>query len=242
VYLLAEYKIPVSITILAFAIWLAFGRPETPDPPDGAMAFLASFMLLSIPSFFVGKRLVDWLYNPNMVHVAVVLPGHDIVYRMVKVPPGIWAEKDVEGASPLPVDEGWGDYIVTDLEWLDDVEELTVRGCDRSQMEPGEAVANAEKVEEYYANYMGVRDAYAKLRARVASIAQDAHDDGLLASLDVTDKTIAPGVSVVDLLEEAEDDDPNDLPSLEELDSYNMDNGEEAEGPEPEPQEAPTHE
>lgn len=238
-FLAAEYRIPISVTIFSAFLWLTFNEIEY-SPPDGTMAVLGSFMLLSFPGFFVGKKIVDWLYDPNMVQVAVVLPGHDIVYRCIEVPPGIWEDKEVHGASPLPVDQGWADYLVTEYEYLEDIDELVIRGCELSMLEPGEAVANAEKIEEYYRDYLQVRDSYAKLRARVASLAQDAHDDGLLAALDVEDKTLAPGVSVLDLLDKAEDGDDDELPTIDDLQEPVGEtdlNGEKTNG-EPDPEDA----
>lgn len=233
-YLAAEYKIPISVTVLAVAIWATFAGPETPDPPDGTMAVVGSFALLSLPSFFVGKQIVEWLYDPNLVQVGVCIPGSEIVYRNVLVPPAIWAEKTVEDAAPLPVDEGWADYLVTDLEWLGDVEELTVRGLERSMMDPGEAAGAAEQVERYYRHYLSVRNEYAKLRATVGDVAQDSHDDALTSVMKTKSKTLAPGVDLMDVLDRAEDGDLDELADLDEIaDPDHFENGEERSEPEP---------
>lgn len=221
-YLLAQYKIPISIIVFSGLLWAIWARPGTPDPPPWAINVLASWMLLAMPAFMVGQKIVDWLYSPDLVRVAWVLPGHETIYRCILIPPGIWDDKEIEGASPMPVDEGWPDYIITDYEWLEDVEELRVQGCDPSMLDPGEAVAYHEQVEQYYGNYLGIRNSYAKLYARVAEIGQQAHDDGLMSVVKTKDKTLAPGTSVENLIEDTEEQ-LDDLPTLDDLAEIGMD-------------------
>lgn len=227
-FLVAEYKVPITATLLAAGVWAAWATPQVPDPPEELLQFSAAWGLLSMPSFFAGKRVVEWLYDPNMVNVEVVPGGQKKDeprnYDAQVCPPAIWASKTVEGAEPLENDEGWADYVVTDWEWLEDVKELTVRGCERQMMEPGVAVADAEKVDAYYSHYVGVRNAYSTLKARLQEFVQNAHDDAMLASIKVKDKSLAPGVSAQEQLEEAEADGilSEELPTLEEIDTYEL--------------------
>ena len=234
-FLLAEYRVPISITMLAVGVWLAWAAPQIPDPPDQWLQFSAAWALLAIPCFFVGKRIVSWLYNPNLVNVIVATGGDVRRYTAEQVPPAIWDSATVEGPAPLPAEEGWADFVVTDYEWLDDVKELRVRGCERSMLEPGEVLASEAKVDAYYDHYVGVRNAFANLQARVQEFVQMAHDDALAQAIKTRDKALAPGVSAQDKIREAEKSGglSDDLPTLEELGDWELELPDEPDPPTP---------
>lgn len=225
VYLVAEYKIPISATILAIALYLAFGQPETPDPPPEVMATFASVSLLAIPCFIGGKKITTWLIRLRMHNVQVCNGGDPPEYDSKRCPPGIWKNKKTVGAAPLDARDldGWADYVVTDWEWLDDIGELRVRGSERTKLSPGEREASEAKVEAVYSHYVAVLNAFSKLKGRTQELMTLAHDDAMLQSIRVKDKTLAPSVSALDAIQEATKEEDDELPELgEEIEEVDM--------------------
>ena len=208
VWLLGEYKIPVSITIFGLGLWAAFLRPEIPTPPDWVGAVILSWTILALPCYFVSRRVVNWLYDPPKVFVGIVRPGNTTIYDLQKVPPDVWNEaKRLDDARPMPIEEGIADYVVTEFEWLDDIHELRIRGVESEMLDPGEAYAYHEKVDRYYDSHIELLAAYSKLKAVVAELIQTGHDDGLMQAIAARDNSLAPNVSARELLAEIESND-----------------------------------
>jgi len=205
-FLLAEYKIPLSVMVLAASIWTAWASPQLPTPPDSAMnASLAAFML-ALPTYISGLRIAKYLYpGPPRVKVGFVLPGETFIYDGKKVATELWEEKTVVGPRPLTPDEGMFDYIVTGFEHYEEVDEIEVRGVERADMEPGEAIENAARVDEYYEHHHKIRRSFSRLKAKVLGKATDVHDLTIMSMMAEREQAdLAPGVNVTDMIEEME--------------------------------------
>lgn len=203
-YLLGEYRVPISITIFGGGLWAIWARPQIPAPPEPVVSFILAWTVLAIPTYLIGLKIVDWIYSPDLVRVAVIRPGNDRVFQLLDVPPDIWDEAiKLDDADPMPIDEGAA-YAVTEYEWLEDIRELRIRGCEPEMLNPGDAYAYHEKVDRYYDKHVDLLAGYSKLKAVVAELIQTGHDDGLMQAISATDSSLAPNVSARELLEEVE--------------------------------------
>lgn len=211
-YLLVEYKIPLAIVAVAFIIWMAAFTPSIPEPPEELLAGSAAAGMLAFPAFFAAKVVVGWFDTDNFVRVGVSMPGKEPIHTVYNVPPAIWEDVEVEEARPFPDVDGV-DYVVTSFEWIEDIEQLRVRGVDRYEMQPSEAWASADRVDQYYKHYLGTLRSYSSLKTRVGKKVTETHDSTIMQMLGEREAAeLSPGVDVTDLIEEIENDEEDDLP------------------------------
>lgn len=205
VYLLAEYKLPIAITALAAGVWVVAYTPQLPEIPPEALWFSGGWAILALPGYAFGLRVARYLYDPPWVRVAVADPGTEEVYDAKKVPPDLWEDKTVVGASPLRPDDGPFDYVVTRWNYYEGIGELEVRGCERADMTPGEALETKERVDEYYEEHHTLKRQYSRLKATIATKATEIHD---LTLMQITaqreEAELAIDHSISDLIEEME--------------------------------------
>jgi hypothetical protein len=149
--------------------------------------------------------------GPATVSVGVADPGSNDdettgEYTGFNVAPEVWDEKDVNGYPPLPDPEGPYDYLVTRFSWYESINQIEVRGCEWSDMTPGEAWQKAERVDEYYQDHHVQRRQYSRLKATVQRFLTEVHDATLLGELsEQEDASLIPDVSVSELVEEMEE-------------------------------------
>ena len=211
-YLLTEYMIPISFVAFALLVWMLAFTPEVPEIPESVLAGSLSAGLLAFPSFFLAKWVVGRFWSANVVLVGVSMPGEEPIHQTWKVPREIWGGVEVEGPRPMQDVEGC-DYVVTSFEWIDDTDTLRVRGCDRAEMDPAEAWADATRVTQYYQHYLDTLRSYASLKTRVGEKVTETHDATIMELLGAREQAeLAPGVEVTDLIDEIEDNEPDELP------------------------------
>jgi hypothetical protein len=217
-YLLAEYRVPLSVMILAAGVWVSWARPELPTPPQTLVDFSVASFIIALPAYVFGIQVAKYLHAKGGVTVGIADPGTNGedggpgLYDAKRVPTELWESKTVVGAPPMQPDEGF-DYVVTRLNWYEEIGELEVRGVDQAAMEPGEAWENAKRVDEVFLHHQSIRRAYSNLKATVHSYATDIHDATIMMMMSESEKAkLAPEVSVTTLIEEMEED-VEDLPS-----------------------------
>lgn len=212
VYLLAEYKIPLSVIALAAGVWAAAVRPELPTPSGRQLTFATLWGVLAFPTFYAQKRIAEYLYSPDWVYVGITDPGDAEIYDVQKVPPELWERKQVVGANPLQPDDGVCDYVVVRYNYYEEIDELEVRGVEKEDMTPAEAIRYSSRVDEYYEHHHEVREAYASLKATLQRFTTQVHDDTLMRLAEEQEEAqLVPGTSPIDLIEEIEEE-IGDLP------------------------------
>lgn len=221
VYLIAEFKIPLSITVFGVGLWAVWARPEIPSPPSWVGAVVLTWAILSLPTYIAGIKIAKWLHNPPKVKVGIARPGNEVIHKFVEVPPELWRNATkLDESDPLPADEGV-DYVITEYEYLEDIGELRIRGCDPSMLDPGDSFSYHERVDRYYEGHMSLRAEYSRLKAITSDLIQDAHDGGLMAGINARDTTLAPDVSAQELLAQVEQSDefqdPEEIMEFEEF-------------------------
>ncbi len=136
VYLIAEFKYLVTGMVLGAIGLFAYYQPSIPSPPDWAGAVLVAWLVLGIPCYLGGVAIARWLRRRNWEEVHHVdargTDGDDIQKHYV--PPQTWREKTVDGPDPYPINGGSA-WAVQEYEYLEDVDELRVKGVWLSGLE-----------------------------------------------------------------------------------------------------------
>jgi hypothetical protein len=212
-YLAAEYSRPIAVAVLAAGAWLAWAQPQLPTPTQQQLSFATSWAILSIPVWFLGKRVAGWFNTDHRYRIGIASDREEgYEYDGQRVPVDLWEEKTVTGASPFEPDEGIFDYVVVRFEWYEELGELEVRGVERSDLTPGEAMESAARVEEYHENHHELTRMYSRLKGLVQSYASEIHDltvMNMMAQREEAELSIDKSVS--GLVEEMEQD-VQDLP------------------------------
>ena len=125
-YLLAEYKLLVTGMVLGAIGLVAYYQPQLPTPPEWIAGVLVGWLLLGVPCYLVGAKIARWLRRRDRVAVHHVDATDDIVQKHY-VPPETWREKEIEGPDPYPINGGSA-WAVREYEYLEDVDELRVKG------------------------------------------------------------------------------------------------------------------
>jgi len=125
-YLLAEAQILVLGVLFSVGAALVIFRPPIPQVPPVVIGAIAALFLFGPGLFGFFVWLVKKLRTSNMVEVHHVDAVNDTIKKYY-VEPEIWQEKAINGPNPYPVNGGSG-WAVQEFEWLDDVEELRVKG------------------------------------------------------------------------------------------------------------------
>lgn len=208
VYLLAEYKIPLTIMLVALGVWASYFRPEIPNPPEQTRYFVLSWVIISMPAWIVGSHLVQWLYSPDTVIVGVADGGEGDEYAAYEIPPDVWTSADVIGPPPYEPENG-ADYLVKSYEWHDDTGKLTVRGMPRgsNSMDPWEQWECRDKVDTYFQEYQDLKRQHSQFKALVGDKLTDVHDMTIMRMLEKSqDAQVSTSVTVTDLIEEVEEE------------------------------------
>jgi hypothetical protein len=178
VYLLAEYRVTVSILAVLVSLWLIFFPPTLPEIPPEWLYFSGAFLLILPAGWIAGLKIADYLWTPDTVTVAVCddSPDDGEDYSVFRVPKAVWQDKQTEGATPLYPENGSVDAVVTRWDWFEDTDRLIVRGVERSDLTPAEALEDRQKIEEYHDNHHELRRSYSRLKATLQSKITEVHD------------------------------------------------------------------
>ena len=220
VWLVGEYKWPLSVIFLSLCVILAWVSPQIPTPPGWLLGFAVAAAFVALPTYVVGLRIARWLWSPDWIWVGIADPGtvgetdsfETETYDGKRVSPQLWDNKTVVGYPPGRPDGGCFDFVVTRWEYHEDVEDLEVRGVDGADLSPAEAWESSNKVDEIYDHHHRVRRLYSQLKSTVQKMATEIHDATLMIELSEQEKAQLSGdVSVTDLIDDMESD-VEDLP------------------------------
>ncbi|WP_436927099.1 hypothetical protein [Halosimplex amylolyticum] len=136
VYLLAQFKYLVTGMVLGGIALFIYYEPSIPQPPVWVGATIVAWLVLGIPCYLGGVAIARWLRRRNWVEVHHVNAGDDSEKDAEKhyVPPQTWRNKTVDGPDPYPINGGSA-WAVREYEYLDDIDELRVKGVWLSGLE-----------------------------------------------------------------------------------------------------------
>jgi len=161
-YLLAAYKFLVTGLILGVSGLLLYVSPELPDPPEWGKAYVVAWLLFAIPCYVAGLFIVRWLRKRRW-HTVFHINSVTDEREKYLVPPSVWDEKTVDGPAPFPVNDS-DDYEVREFEWLEDIEELRVRGTWMSAAKDSELVTSRHHMRRIHNGLLEKAEKLAKLR------------------------------------------------------------------------------
>lgn len=213
VYLLAEYKYGAYLAGISFVVLVASGRLGLPALPPWWETVLEGVMIGAIPAALLAKvAIIDpWIPDPR--HDVLVLEGENgLLPEAKKVPKNLWERRrsgDFRAWSP-PGDHF--DFVVTRFEYLEDVGELVVEGCNPEIVQPLSIAARDGMLEEIFGDlqYRAAELDRYKSRERSRRIEYDRkHVNALMAAVE-HGLEFEPGT-----LEAIQEEDEDDLERLD---------------------------
>jgi len=163
VYLLAEYKIPISVTVMAVGVWVAWARPELPTPPRRWVTFSIAWAVLSIPGYGFGRWVVKWVRQLRWTTVYHINAVEDVRQKWM-VPPETWDEKKVEGAAPNLVNDKSA-FEVREFDWQDGANRLVVSGTWLGEASDSQLVTDRTHMEAIHDYLLDAFEQLQQLRA-----------------------------------------------------------------------------
>jgi hypothetical protein len=218
-FLLAEYKYLIAGVVAAAGILVATGVGELPSIPDPVVAVAGATLLLAVPCYLAGQRIVRWLRTRHFVDVYEVNAADDVIEKYA-VPPEVWAEKRVDGPDPWAVDGGDG-WAVRQFEWFEETSELAVEGVYFSSLSDDKLFTHKGYVEDIHDELPELRVQLAQLRGRVSDMSASIQQQTLNEAAEARERgTLLESDAARDAWEQAEGDlgDVDELPTIEDVD------------------------
>jgi hypothetical protein len=166
-YLLAEYKWILALGLGFTAVGLiVVVQPDLPtlSIPSWFSGYLVWSVITLIPGYLAGIRVVLWLRNRNDVTVYEINAPNKVAEKWY-VPPETWTEKTVERGSPWTCNDG-DDYMVRQLDYDQETEQLHVRGIRYADMSDDAVVTSKKRMERIYDDLMETRTRYNQIEAQ----------------------------------------------------------------------------
>jgi hypothetical protein len=188
VYLLAEFKVLVSLLLLGAGVFVVYVSPDLPTLPPWVGAVSVVWMLLGIPCWLLGRQIAEWLRNRNWVEVHEINALTDDVEKW-HVAPEVWAEKRVEGPDPWPVNGGAA-WATRQFEWFEETDTLAVEGVYFSELSDDKLYTSKAHVEDIQEELPELKMRLSQLRARVSSMAADIQSDTINTGAEARERGI----------------------------------------------------
>ncbi len=170
-YLLAEAQLLVIGLMFSVGVLIIWLRPSVPGIPPIVHGWFAALMLFGPPLFGLFVTGARKLRNRNMVEVYHVNAVTDEL-RKYYVEPSVWGEKAVEGPNPYPVNGGSA-WCVQEFDWLEDVEELRVKGVWLEETQDTKLYTSKSHMESIYEKLTESHIALQILRDSVSEFGAD---------------------------------------------------------------------
>jgi hypothetical protein len=166
VYLAAEYKLPITISVIAGVVLLLSGRWSLPEIPPIYRLGLIGVVIGLLPSYVVGQlTVVKWFIDDPRHKVAVV----DLVDKsidVVKVPRALWDDRLAGERSPWQPENGNVDFVVTELEYMEDINKLSVEGVNPELVDPIDMIVRDQRIAEIHGDLQTTAAEFERYKAR----------------------------------------------------------------------------
>lgn len=147
-YLLAEYRLGVYVAIGAVVALLAT-ETITVEVPEWVTLGLTGLAIGILPAIALGKVLADrWLPDPRVRVIEVSSDPPSIEPH--RVPRDLWDRREVSELPVWRISEGSTDAIVTELDHMEDVNRLRVRGVNPELADPTSIAARDGQLGEVF--------------------------------------------------------------------------------------------
>jgi hypothetical protein len=220
-YLLAEYRVFIALVAVCALGLVAYYQPQAPSLPLWIPAVLIAALLLALPCFIAGLKIVRWLRDRFRVEVHHVNAVEDTVQKYY-VPPKIWQNKEIpeDAPDPYPINGGSA-WAVRQYEYLEDVEQLRVEGVWLEGCRDTELMTAKKQMEDMHGWLIERAEELAAIRGRWSRGAVELQKKLVNSHAEASErgqivqKTAATD-TFGDLIEDGEDYD--DAPSIHDLD------------------------
>jgi hypothetical protein len=205
--LLVAYKVPITFAGICGAVLLLTGRAGIPSPPRWLQLVLQGFAVGIVPATFIGKvAIVDRFIPDDRRRVLELRMDEDgIKAEPWKVPRGAWDSRDRGELPALQPQHGKTDAVVTELDYLEDLENTRVEGCPEEIANPVDVLTRNGKLGEVYGELLTDRQELTRLRATIASKSVEWQGQNVNALLEAVEHGVAfEDTSMVDTLEREE--------------------------------------
>lgn len=240
-YLLAEYRIPLSVMLLAAGVWAIWATPQLPTVPDSWLAFATSWGVLALPSYIISLKIANWLHTRDWVEVHHI-NGVEDIRKPYSVPPEIWEDKHVDGADPYPVNGGTA-YEVREYEYDAELGQLTVEGTWMEATLDSNLVTSKAMMQDVHGILLEGYMELSKLRARISRMGVDIQEAVINEHAEAVERGVMIDREATrEAFEDAQRDAEADEVDIPEIGDYQDDDlAEPFEQPtQPQPQEAAT--
>ena len=217
-YVLAEGQLVVLGLLFSVGAALVIFRPSLPSVPPIVIGWTAALFLFGPPLFGFWVVFVRRLRESHMIPVHHVDATGDTLEKYY-VDPEMWAEKNVEDATPYPVNGGSG-WAVQEFEHLEDVDELTVSGVWLSEAEDTKLLTAKSHMEAIYGKLTESHIALNVMRESVSEFGADIQKRVVNTGAEARERgTMVDESAVKDVFESFQEDiggtGPGDLPTIE---------------------------
>lgn len=217
-YVFAEAQILVLGLVFSLGAALVIFRPSIPQLPPVTIGILAATMLFGPGLFGFFVWFVKKLRTRNMTEVHHVNARKDVLDKYY-VEPSIWAEKSIEGPNPYPVNGGSG-WAVQEFEWMEDLEELRVKGVWLEEAQDTKLLTSKSHMEAIYEKLTESHITLHILRDSVSEFGADIQRRIINKSAEARERgKMMDKAAVKDVFEEFEENasgmGDDDLPTLE---------------------------
>lgn len=169
-YLLAEYKYGVYLAVISTVILVATGRMGLPQLPEWWHTVLEGVAIGALPAAIVAKvAIIDpWVPDPRY-DVLVIEGENGLLPQSKKVPRNTWERRHDGEFDPWEPPAGPYDFVVTRFEYLEDVDELVVEGCNPEIVNPLSIISRNGMLEEIFEELQYTAAEYQRYKARERS-------------------------------------------------------------------------
>ena len=217
-YIAAEGQLVVLGLLFSVGAALVIFRPSLPTVPPIVIGWTAALFLFGPPLFGFWVAFVRRLREHHMIPVHHVDATGDTLEKYY-VDPETWADKNVEDATPYPVNGGSA-WAVHDFEHLEDVDELTVSGVWLSECEDTKLLTAKSHMEAIYGKLTESHIALNVMRDSVSEFGADIQKRVVNTGAEARERgTMIDESAVKDVFESFQEDiggtGPGDLPTIE---------------------------
>ena len=221
-YIAAESQLIVLAVVFTLGAMFVVYRPTLPSVPPIVTGWLAITLLFGplLTAFWI--TFVRRLRRRDMIEVHEVDAVGDTVEKYY-IEPEVWKDKSVDGANPYPINGG-SSWAVQDLEWMDDVDELVVKGVWLSECQDTKLLTKKSHMEAIYSKLTQSHITLSVMRDSVSELGADIQKRTINDAAEARERgTMMDETAVKDVFEDFEADiggsDESDLPTLE-MDEY----------------------
>jgi len=205
-YLLGQYRLHVLFIGLSVALLVGSGRWSLPTLPQWATLWLKTAALGIIPLSVIGKRaVVDKYVSDSRLDVAVV-DSETLTITGTKCPKGLWKDRE-RGDIPCYSPERLGlfDHYVTEFDYDEEEESLSVEGCPEEISNPLSVLGRNAKLKEVYRDSLEHRSRLKELEATLEARQLEADSQNVMDLLEAVEHGARFGGSALSTITARED-------------------------------------